>query len=270
MTPPPAPVDPPVAPVVPADFTCSVDSDVLSWDDFGANSYAIRRVDGNTEVFVASVPAGTSSFDLAINADAYVIRAFLGGGTFQDSPACQGNPVGGGGPVAPVDPGNPVTPADFVCTVTNDVITWTDIGANMYAIRRVVDGVDTFLASVPAGTTSFDLPENNEGYVLRAFFGEGELRLDTSCSGNPIDAGDVVALADFACTVSNDVLSWGNVGANSYAIRRSLPAGGEVFFEGLAAGVTSFDLPINADSYTVRAFLGGGDFVDASCAGNPA
>ncbi len=76
-------------------------------------------------------------------------------------------------------------PAPFSCSVANDVLTWNDIGANSYAIRRVVNGTDTFFTSVPAGTTSFDLAINREAYTVRAFLGGGQSVVDTTCTGNP-------------------------------------------------------------------------------------
>ena len=217
-----------------------------------------------------SLPAGTTSFDLPINADQYTVRAFMGGGEFVDT-TCDGNPLAGGTPT-PVDPpaapGAPVPPGEFVCAVTDDVLTWTDIGANNYALRRVVNGTDTFFTSVPAGTTSFDLNVNSDGYIVRAVFGPGNF-MDTECDGNPANAGGVVPIANFACSVSGDVLSWTNVGANSYAIR-PIVNGTSTFFDSVPGGTTSFDLAINREAYTVRAFIGGGQpAVDTTCAGNP-
>ena len=73
-------------------------------------------------------------------------------------------------------------PGALVCSVDNGVLTWTDIGANGYFVRSVVDGTETFLEMVVG--TSLTLTSPAEAYRIRAFIG-GQTINSELCDGNP-------------------------------------------------------------------------------------
>ena len=285
---PPAPPADPTPPADPANFACSVEAGVLSWNDLGSR-YSIREVIGGVDLWVTTVGTGTTSFSPLPDADGFIVRALVPGENIDafcsatddpvdppadpvDPPADPVDPPADpvDPPADPVDPpAAPVDPQVFTCSVDNGVLSWDDVGANSYALRQVINGSDTFFTGgIDGATTSFVLDRNADGYIVRAFFGDGVSMDSTECAGNPANVDDIVPIADFTCTVQDGILSWDNVGANSYALREIID-GNETFFAGVDSITTSFTLDRNREAYTVRAFLGGGTFADATCNGNP-
>ena len=164
----------------------------IDWQNASGNTLVVRRngaflatVTGTTSFTDTNPEPGPNSYQLRIRAN----------GNFTDIPC---GSVAGSTPTC-------------VATVSGSRIelSWTDIGANSYAIRR--DG--SFLASTngtaftdynpPAGATDYLIRTNNNG--------------DIPCGSVTVSPPLCIAIA----TPNGIELSWTDIGANSYSVRRN-------------------------------------------------
>ncbi|MEM9655843.1 MAG: hypothetical protein AAGA65_27405, partial [Actinomycetota bacterium] len=69
-----------------------------------------------------------------------------------------------GAPSLMTMPGSAQQPGGFTCSVSGDVLTWTDEGASAYYVRSVVGGVETFVGEFSG--TSATVPDA-DSYIVR-------------------------------------------------------------------------------------------------------
>ena len=223
-------------------FTCSIFIDngesFVVWNNQQQDNYLVRQVVDGTTSFLGST--SDRFFPVSGTADTYNIRTSINGGQTVEA-NCAGNP-----------------PPAFTCSVSNNVLSWSDQGTGSYQVRQINDGADTFLSFVD-DATSFDLPVFVEGYIVRTDL-NGTL-VSATCSGNPLPA--------FACSLfvqnGDTFVVWSNQQQDSYIVRHTVD--GATTFIG---NTTDRFFPVTglATSYTIRTTINGAT-AEATCAGNP-
>ena len=218
-------------------FECSVTGDVLSWTDIGASAYYVRLALGASDTYLGS--SNTLSYVVPSQYGVYKVTAFINGTqvTYCDAP---------GGTTAPA----------FECSVTGDVLSWTDIGASAYHVRLALGASDTYLGS--SNTLSYVVPSQYGVYKVTAFINGTQV---TYC-----DAPGGTTAPAFECSVTGDVLSWTDIGASAYHVRLALGASDTYLG---SSNTLSYVVPSQYGVYKVTAFINGTQVTTCDAPGGP-
>ena len=197
----------------PEAFSCSYATGTLSWTDQGANQY-FYFADG-------AYVGGTSTTSTAVPTATEYLVHYWASGTPVDA-TCDGPP-----------------PVTFACSYADDVLSWTDVGANQYfafANSSYLGATSGLSISAPAAET----------YKVR-YWSAGS-PIDATCDGPPPTV--------FSCSFAVDTLTWTDVGANQYF------AFADTTYLGGTTGLSISAPP--ASSYRVRHWVAGAP-IDTTC-----
>jgi Putative Ig domain len=144
-------------------FTCSVDraTRTLSWTDQGASSYQIRHTVDGVESYLKQV----SGLSTPVSALYGTYRVTYSRNGIKFDTTCDG-------PALP--------PSLFAChiDVPTSTLSWTDQGALSYSIRRIVNGVETYLGSVSGLSTTITMPTATHSVT----YNDSGTKVTTICS----------------------------------------------------------------------------------------
>ncbi|MEL6981292.1 MAG: right-handed parallel beta-helix repeat-containing protein [Actinomycetota bacterium] len=126
VTAPPVPSRPPA--YQPDVFTCSAGNGVLSWENEGASEYYVWSVNAQgVETYLG--PQQGTSLNVA-SADSYRVEHWARG--FARNATCRGD-------------GDGNNPGTFTCSVSNGVLSWTNVGAPEYYVFATTNGTERYL-----------------------------------------------------------------------------------------------------------------------------
>lgn len=196
-------------------FVCEVADATLTWtapaDADDDEVYRVRQQLNGGDVYLGSA-TGELSYTVPSNFGSYAVVAY----------------VGGQRQVASCDAPGGTEPPPFECTVSATTLSWTDQGASRYAVRRVRDGVDSFVTATADTSVALGSPEGVFTVIART---RGVVLDTTSCG----DTGPPAFTCAATETLEATSLSWTDQSVGTYYVRRAL--GGADSFVGPANGL---------------------------------